>query len=387
MRGGLLTQDRLGELIGVQMGDAGYTGAAVSEWERDKSKIHADDRLVLISLSTVLVLCGGLDSSEQADGLLAAGNYRRLDAGERALVFQGLAAAAEGEPAAEQNHPVGLAAAAAPPAGGLPSRQPEQLILLEKVCSFWVEGVLQKSLQGVQQIAIPQTYSTDEIDHPWSDHLGMQLIADVGVEPSSSIYETFCGADSALLVLGYPGSGKTTTLITLAQEMVEQAQADCTKPVPVILDLASWSRTPQNLAEWAVEELTAKYQMPRRYGRKWITANELVLLLDGLDTLPLPSRRSCIEAINAFRESHGLTGIVVCSRTSEYGEAEQKLNLNTAIVLHPLSDDQLAVWKEAGGYQRSEWDDFKVELAGSMETFSNLEEAAGTMGRYYVHDA
>jgi len=57
------------------------------------------------------------------------------------------------------------------------------------------------------------------------------------------------------------------------------------------------------------------------------------------------------------------------------------------VEFHSLSDDQLAVWKEAGGYQRSEWDDFKVELAGSMETFSNLEEAAGTMGRYYVHDA
>ena len=41
----------------------------------------------------------------------------------------------------------------------------------------------------------------------------------------------------------------------------------------------------------------------------------------------------------------------------------------------------------AGGYQRSEWDEFKVELAGSMEVFARLEEAAGTMGRHYVHDA
>jgi transcriptional regulator with XRE-family HTH domain len=43
MRGGLLTQERLGELIGLQMGDAGYSGAVVSEWERGKSKIHTDD--------------------------------------------------------------------------------------------------------------------------------------------------------------------------------------------------------------------------------------------------------------------------------------------------------------------------------------------------------
>lgn len=57
------------------------------------------------------------------------------------------------------------------------------------------------------------------------------------------------------------------------------------------------------------------------------------------------------------------------------------------VEFHSLSDDQLAEWQAAGGYQRSEWDEYKTELAGSMDTFAKLEEAAGTMGRYYVHDA
>ncbi|MDJ0859156.1 MAG: TRAP transporter substrate-binding protein [Dinoroseobacter sp.] len=57
------------------------------------------------------------------------------------------------------------------------------------------------------------------------------------------------------------------------------------------------------------------------------------------------------------------------------------------VEFHSLSDDQLAQWKEAGGFQRSEWDEFKVELAGSMDTFTKLEEAAGTRGKYFVHDA
>ncbi len=59
----------------------------------------------------------------------------------------------------------------------------------------------------------------------------------------------------------------------------------------------------------------------------------------------------------------------------------------SGVEFHSLSDDQLAEWKEAGGYQRSEWDSFKTELAGSMEAFDKLVEAADTMGRYYVHDA
>ncbi len=57
------------------------------------------------------------------------------------------------------------------------------------------------------------------------------------------------------------------------------------------------------------------------------------------------------------------------------------------VQFHSLSKDQLAAWKEAGGYQRSEWDSFKTELAGSLATFDKLAEAAGTMGRHYVHDA
>ena len=57
------------------------------------------------------------------------------------------------------------------------------------------------------------------------------------------------------------------------------------------------------------------------------------------------------------------------------------------VEFHTLSDDQLAEWQATGGYQLPDWDSFKTELAGSMETFAKLEEAAGTMGRYYVNDA
>ncbi|MHA6265187.1 TRAP transporter substrate-binding protein [Arenibacterium sp. CAU 1754] len=59
----------------------------------------------------------------------------------------------------------------------------------------------------------------------------------------------------------------------------------------------------------------------------------------------------------------------------------------SGVEFHSLSDDQLAEWKAAGGFQRPEWDEFKTELAGSMDAFAKLEEAAGTQGKYYVHDA
>jgi TRAP-type C4-dicarboxylate transport system substrate-binding protein len=61
--------------------------------------------------------------------------------------------------------------------------------------------------------------------------------------------------------------------------------------------------------------------------------------------------------------------------------------VKAGVEFHSLSDDQLAEWQAAGGYQRSEWDEFKIELAGSLDNFAKMEEAAGTQGKYYVHDA
>ncbi|GJL81152.1 MAG: hypothetical protein DHS20C01_07860 [marine bacterium B5-7] len=48
--------------------------------------------------------------------------------------------------------------------------------------------------------------------------------------------------------------------------------------------------------------------------------------------------------------------------------------------------DERAQWVEAAGHQRSEWDPFKVELAGSKKNFDRLVEAANTFAGYYVHD-
>jgi hypothetical protein len=86
--GKILTQQRLGELMGNELGTIGFSGAAVSDWERGASKIHADDRLVLVCLLKVLHQTGGIETLSEANDLLDAGNYRALNVDERRLVFQ-----------------------------------------------------------------------------------------------------------------------------------------------------------------------------------------------------------------------------------------------------------------------------------------------------------
>ena len=83
---GKLTQEKFGELIEKAIG-IGYTGAAVSDWERGKYKIHADNRLLLMTLIKVLHDYGGIRTLEEANELLKAGNYRDLDTGEENRIF------------------------------------------------------------------------------------------------------------------------------------------------------------------------------------------------------------------------------------------------------------------------------------------------------------
>lgn len=90
------------------------------------------------------------------------------------------------------------------------------------------------------------------------------------------------------------------------------------------------------------------------------------------------------EGIEVASEITGHQNLAKVPSARNYAMAELR---KSGVEFHSLSADQLAEWKSAGGYQRSEWDGFKVELAGSMDAFSKLEEGASTQGRYYVHDA
>ncbi|MCB2209372.1 helix-turn-helix domain-containing protein [bacterium] len=81
-----LSQERLGSLIGEKLGTP-YTAQAVSDWERDQSQIHKDHRQVLVALIQILHEMGGINHPEDAERLLAVGNYRGLTIAEQSQVF------------------------------------------------------------------------------------------------------------------------------------------------------------------------------------------------------------------------------------------------------------------------------------------------------------
>ncbi|NNJ12951.1 NACHT domain-containing protein [Chloroflexales bacterium ZM16-3] len=220
--------------------------------------------------------------------------------------------------------------------------QRNRAALLSLVRRFWVEGVLHESLHQRVRIELGMQARPDTVDHPWRNIVRLPGQAPQTLAPGQSIRTVFEQAGSRLLILGAPGGGKTTTLLTLAEQLLDAAQADSFLPIPVVFQLSTWAVARPALADWLVTELKERYKVPPKVGTAWIATGEILPLLDGLDEVgPTDAERAaCIQAINAYLGETGAQA-VVCSRTAEYARLSARLSLESAIEVQPLDTAQI----------------------------------------------
>jgi len=213
--------------------------------------------------------------------------------------------------------------------------------------------VLEKSLHGAALIALGLHEQSDALANPWN--LVFQQPHQVAhlLPGGTRIIQVYDHAVGELIILGEPGSGKTTLLLELARDLLNRAGKDDTHPMPVILNLSSWAVKRQPITDWLVEELNDKYQVPRRIGRRWVSDDQLLPLLDGLDEVTPVYQPACVEAINTYRQEHGLVPLVVCSRRSDYFAQTARVLLDCAVVVQPLTAEQIDDYLLSGGEKLS----------------------------------
>ncbi len=220
--------------------------------------------------------------------------------------------------------------------------------LLDRVKRFWIENVLEQSLHGAALLELGKKIRRDTIERPW------KMVPEVPDEtpqllsPEQKMVDIFNKDGPTLLILGKPGSGKTVTLLELARDLITYAENDPCQPIPVVFNLSTWTKG-QDLVNWLVSELTAKYHIPKRFGRDWLDKSRLVLLLDGLDEVTPDHRTACVQAINDFVEEFGVAGLAVCSRLKAYTALPVRLNFEGAICLQPLTLKQVDDYLSAAG--------------------------------------
>lgn len=236
---------------------------------------------------------------------------------------------------------------------------------LQNITATWIEGFLHQSLAHSIAIELNLTYKPDAVVRKTLKVSGKE---EEFIE--HTIRELFEAYGRSLLILGDPGSGKTITLLQLAEDLIQDAQANPIEPIPVILNLSSWSDKRGSLIDWLVEEIFIQYQVSRELSLSWIDNNQLLFLLDGLDEVAEDARIACITAINAFKGQFQ-TELVVCSRLSDYEKLNNRLNLATAVKLQPLTNEQIK------DYLDQENLPLKV-LLDTIKNDANLAEMART---------
>ena len=208
--------------------------------------------------------------------------------------------------------------------------------------------VVEQSLQGTTFITLglqTQPEALEQVTQRTFRHLSQ---TEQALPVGASIEEAYIRAGGELLILGESGAGKSTLLVHLAQHLLVNAQRDEQQLLPVILNLSSWARKRRPLHEWLVEELFTSYKVPRKLGRQWVQEGRLLLLLDGLDEVAASMRSACVDALNAYRRDH-LVPLVVCSRITEYFTQQRRLSLHRAVVIQPLTSEQVDSYLESAG--------------------------------------
>jgi hypothetical protein len=213
-------------------------------------------------------------------------------------------------------------------------------ILLGHVENAWIKGVLDASLHGAALLDLGIKQDPNAVKtYPWAIK---KESTDETLPAGTSMLEIFdsIGMGRSLLILGAPGSGKTTMLLELGRQLIERAREDVTQPIPMVFNLASWTEK-LTFADWLAQELNNLYSVPRKIAPDWVKGDKLFLLLDGLDEVRQESRVKCVEAINTFRKEHGLTSLAVCSRSQDYVDLNAKLSFEGAIEVQPLTQEQI----------------------------------------------
>lgn len=219
-----------------------------------------------------------------------------------------------------------------------PAQSRNRQALLSKVHRFWIQGVLEQSLHGQVLLTLGLEERQDALALPWNISWESADCAPQPLDAETRVFDVFqqLGEGRSLLILGEPGAGKTTTLLTLTRDLLNHTTEQ--QRIPAVFNLSSW--TGGSIAEWLIVELNSKYQIPKNIGTTWVEEQQLLFLLDGLDEVRPGRQESCAIALNQFHQNYG-PEIVVCCRIKDYEALNQKLGFQSAVYVRSLTDAQI----------------------------------------------
>ncbi|MFF4086917.1 NACHT domain-containing protein [Streptomyces nigra] len=184
-----------------------------------------------------------------------------------------------------------------------------------------------------------------------------------------------------LVVLGAPGSGKTTLVLQLVLDLL--ASRRDREPVPVIVAAAGWNPAEERFTDWLRQVLSRDYPfltVSTEEGRSrfdvLLTAGKLLPVVDGLDEMAEGLRTSTLRKLNEYLRSPGRQIVVTC-RTREFKHAcrplgrEVTLSGAAGVGIRPLDGDVVADYLKSsseGPVRAFDWLDVREALLRTPPT-------------------
>jgi hypothetical protein len=209
--------------------------------------------------------------------------------------------------------------------------------LLEFVEEIWITGFLDKTLNQMESLNLDLQFAEPE---KVLQRDGMQ---DYTLPDNHAIYSAFNDLKRRLVILGEPGAGKTILLLQLAKELIAEAKAAPTKPIPIVLALSSWAVEPVlPFEQWLRQEIRNKYGVPQKVVDDMVAREQFIYLLDGLDEVAEKYRNDCLQAIKIFFEQERKkVNYVLCCRGIEWQALKRRLEMLGEVIIQALTDEQI----------------------------------------------